>query len=107
MKDQLSEYDRQVLYEVSERVKKMAGNMERTQIADYIQLMHHPWRIFVLNLVGGTARGIGIAIGVTVFTSTILYILQGLGALNLPIIGDYIAQLVDIVQSKLDTRTYR
>ena len=107
MKERLNDYDREVLYEVSEKVNKIAAGMERTQIADYIQLMHKPWRIIMMNLVGGAARGVGIAIGVTVFTSTILFILQGLGALNLPIIGDYIAKLVEIVQSKLDTRTYR
>jgi len=44
----------------------------------------------------------GIAIGVTLFTATIIYGLQKLGALNLPIIGDFIAEIVKIVQAQLE-----
>jgi hypothetical protein len=107
VKDRQQEHDRQVLDEVKEQVNNIAANMERIQIADYIQMMNRPWRLIVMNLISGTARGVGIAIGVTVFTSLTLYLLQLLGALNLPIIGHYIAELVAIVQAKLDSRTYR
>ena len=51
-------------------------------------------------------HGIGIAIGFTFFAATILYVLQMLGKLNLPIIGDYIADIVRIVQRQLEGRTY-
>lgn len=36
------------------------------------------------------------------FAATIIYVLQALGALNLPIIGDYIADIVRIVQRQLE-----
>ena len=48
----------------------------------------------------------GIAIGFTFFAATIIYVLQLLGALNLPIVGDYIADIVRIVQRQLDMNTY-
>ncbi|WP_222125158.1 DUF5665 domain-containing protein, partial [Bacillus pumilus] len=51
-------------------------------------------------------RGVGVAIGVTFFAASIIYVLQGLGALNLPIIGDYIADIVRIVQRQLELKTY-
>ncbi|MCL6456772.1 MAG: DUF5665 domain-containing protein [Gorillibacterium sp.] len=108
MKDQANESDRHMLYEMNERIKKVAAQMERVQISDYIQLMNHPWRLVFNNLLGGLARGVGIAIGVTLFTSTIIYVLQLLGALNLPIIGDYIAKVVEVVQSEMDShKAYR
>ncbi|MEO3947471.1 DUF5665 domain-containing protein [Gorillibacterium sp. CAU 1737] len=103
MKDQLDHYDREVLEEVKRKVDQIAVNLERVQIADYIALMNKPWRLIFNNMLGGIARGVGIAIGLTVFTSTILYVLQLLGALNLPIIGDYIAKIVEVVQSRLRT----
>ncbi|WP_438433438.1 DUF5665 domain-containing protein [Gorillibacterium sp. sgz500922] len=102
LKEELDHYDREVLTEVSRKVDQIAVNLERVQIADYINLMNKPWRLIFNNVLGGIARGVGIAIGVTVFTSTILYILQLLGALNLPIIGDYIARLIQVVQSQLE-----
>ncbi len=92
--------------EVSIRLQKIAENMEKTQIADYVQLLNRPRRLIAVNLVAGIARGVGIAIGFTVFTATIVYALQRLGALNLPIIGDYIAEIVKIVQAQLEGRAY-
>lgn len=52
------------------------------------------------------SRGVGIAIGFTFFAATIVYILQLLGKLNLPIVGDYIADIVRIVQQQLQINPY-
>ncbi|AWB46977.1 hypothetical protein DCC85_14710 [Paenibacillus sp. CAA11] len=80
--------------------------LEKSRIADYTQLLHRPIKLIWLNLLSGTARGVGIAIGFTFFAATIIYVLQVLGALNLPIIGDYIADLVRIVQRQMELNTY-
>ncbi|WP_213506337.1 DUF5665 domain-containing protein [Paenibacillus faecis] len=83
-----------------------ARQLEKSKIAEYTELLNRPWRLILLNLLSGTARGVGIAIGFTFFAATIIYILQVLGALNLPIIGDYIADIVRIVQRQLELNTY-
>nr|WP_204816800.1 DUF5665 domain-containing protein [Paenibacillus mendelii] len=88
------------------RLGKVADDMERSQIAEYVDLLNRPWSLIWRNLVAGTARGVGIAIGFTFFAATILYVLQLLGALNLPIIGDYIADIVRIVQHQLEGKAY-
>ncbi|MDU0328674.1 DUF5665 domain-containing protein [Paenibacillus sp. 3LSP] len=80
--------------------------LEKSRIAEYTELLNRPWRLIWLNLLSGTARGVGIAIGFTFFAATIIYILQILGALNLPIIGDYIADIVRIVQRQMELNTY-
>jgi hypothetical protein len=98
--------DRQLLSSLNEKVNTMAANMEKTQIADYVQLMNSPKKLILTNIMAGIARGVGIAIGFTIFTATILYILRKLGALNLPIIGDYIADIVRIVQAQLEGRAF-
>ncbi|MFI2857507.1 DUF5665 domain-containing protein [Paenibacillus sp. JSM ZJ436] len=82
----------------------MAQQLEKSRIQEYTQLLHRPWKLVGLNLLAGTARGIGIAIGFTFFAATIIYLLQALGALNLPIVGDYIADIVQIVQRQLELR---
>ncbi|WP_420805401.1 DUF5665 domain-containing protein [Paenibacillus sanguinis] len=81
---------------------KWTRQLEKSRIVEYTELLNRPWRLIWLNLLSGTARGVGIAIGFTFFAATIIYMLQILGALNLPIIGDYIADIVRIVQRQLE-----
>ncbi|GIQ64159.1 hypothetical protein PACILC2_27270 [Paenibacillus cisolokensis] len=97
---------RQSLDLVDRRLQKMAADMERSHIADYVNLLNRPFSLLWRNLLAGTARGVGIAIGFTFFAATILYVLRILGALNLPIIGDYIADIVRIVQIQLEGKAY-
>lgn len=85
---------------------RLARQMEKSRIADYSELLHSPFRLIWLNILAGTARGVGIALGFTFFAATIIYVLQVLGALNLPIIGDYIADIVRIVQHQLELKTF-
>lgn len=85
---------------------KLTQQMEKSRIAQYTELLHSPWRLIWLNVLSGAARGVGIAVGFTFFAATIIYVLQGLGALNLPIIGDYIADIVRIVQHQLELKTF-
>ncbi|WP_376744638.1 DUF5665 domain-containing protein [Paenibacillus typhae] len=84
----------------------LAQQMEKARIAEYTELLHSPFRLIWLNILSGTARGVGIALGFTFFAATIIYVLQVLGALNLPIIGDYIADIVRIVQHQLELKTF-
>ncbi|EOS57911.1 hypothetical protein C812_00957 [Paenibacillus barengoltzii G22] len=85
---------------------KWTRQLEKSRITEYIQLLNRPWRMVWLSLLSGIARGVGIAIGFTFFAATIIYLLQLLGALNLPIIGDYIADIVRIVQRQMELNTY-
>lgn len=105
-KGKLQAKDEDSLNKLELRLSKIVDDLEKTHIADYVDLLQHPFKLIWRNLLGGTARGVGIAIGFTFFAATILYVLQILGALNLPIIGDYIADIVRIVQIQLEGKTY-
>lgn len=98
--------DQKQLTSLNDRLVKIANQMEKTQIADYVMLLNKPRRLILINLMTGIARGVGIAIGFTVFAAVILYALRLLGALNLPIIGDFIADIVKIVQVQLEGRAF-
>lgn len=50
------------------------------------------------NFFAGIARGVGIGIGVTIITAILVIIMQKIVTLNIPIIGEYIADIVDIVE---------
>lgn len=91
---------------LSDQIQRLAIQMERANFAEYVQLMQRPRRLIFLNFISGTARGVGIAIGFTVVAAVILYVLQKLTVLNLPIIGDFIADIVRIVNAQLHTPSY-
>ena len=96
----------QAAEELRRQLDNIAAGIERAKIAEYVDLLNRPLSLVWRNLLGGTARGVGIAIGFTFFAATILYVLQILGKLNLPIVGDYIADIVRIVQRQLEGRAY-
>lgn len=91
-----------LLKEVHRRVLKLTHDMEKANIADFVQIMNKPLRLFFMNIWAGIGRGVGIAIGFTVFASFMLIGLRWLGALNLPIIGGFVAEIVKVVQHQLE-----
>ena len=91
-----------IMESVDRKLNRFFNSLRFTEIAEYVQLMNAPRKLIMNNLIAGIARGVGMAIGFTVFLVTLLYVLRALGALNLPIIGDYIADIVKIVQAQLN-----
>lgn len=97
---------RGVLGFLSDKLERLSIDMEKAQLKEYVNLMHRPWQLIWRNFISGLSRGVGIALGFTFFAATIVYLLQFLGALNLPIVGDYIADIVRIVQRQLEINPY-
>lgn len=91
---------------LSDKLERLSIDMEKAQLKEYVNLMHRPWQLIWRNLISGLSRGVGIALGFTFFAATIIYLLKLLGALNLPIVGDYIAEIVRIVQRQLQINPY-
>lgn len=83
------------------RVHALALLLERAKLADYVQLMHNPWRLVWVNFIAGLARGVGMAIGGTVLVALLLFLLTQVAILNLPLISDFIAEIVRLVQMQL------
>ncbi len=86
---------------LSDRIAELSQQIEKYNLADYINLLNNPRRYMLLNFVGGLFRGLGFALGMTILAALVLYFLQRLVVLNLPIIGDFIAELVRIVLTYL------
>ena len=91
---------------LTDRIDRLARDMNRAQLREYVELTHKPWRLIWRSFISGLSRGIGIALGFTFFAATIVWLLQLLGALNLPIVGDYIADIVRIVKRQLEINPY-
>ncbi|MEQ2130336.1 DUF5665 domain-containing protein [Caldanaerobacter subterraneus KAk] len=100
-KEEKRDKDNLLLIAIKKQLDQMVELMEKMKIADYVELMQSPYRLLWLNFIGGVARGFGIAVGFTILGAIIIYILQKLVVLNLPLIGNIIADIVKIVQQKL------
>ena len=83
---------------INEKIDKINNILERSNIIELSYLVGNKKEILKRNLIAGIARGVGIGIGVTVVTAIIILLLRRLIMLNIPVIGDYIADIVEIVE---------
>ena len=80
------------------QIDNLNKNLLESNILDITMLLGNRKKLLWTNLIAGISRGIGIGIGVTVITALLIMLLQKIVTLNIPIIGEYIADIVEIVQ---------
>lgn len=80
------------------RIERAVDAFNKAGIAELVELYRHPWRMLYLNLISGIARGFGIAVGFSLVSAVFVTLLVRLAALNLPVIGEFIASVAGMVQ---------
>lgn len=90
-----------LLRSLEDKISKLSATMERVNLADYLRLINNPWRLLWVNFLAGLARGVGMAIGGTLLFAFILYILSKLAVWNLPVLSDFIANIIRMVEEQL------
>ena len=75
--------------------------LEKSRIIEISYIIGNKKEIIKRNLLAGIFRGIGIGIGITIISAALIIFLQKLIKLNIPVIGDYITDIVNIVQKNL------
>ncbi len=93
--------EREYLETLGNKIDEMARSMEKLGIAEYVTMIENPRRLFWVNFWQGVARGFGMAIGFTILAGLVIYLLQKIVVLNMPLIGSFIAEIVNIVQNQL------
>lgn len=84
--------------EFLEKLRWLSSYFEKLKIGDYVQMVQEPKRLIKVNFFVGIARGIGIGIGFTLLGAFALYLLNKLAILNLPLIGNFISELMDYIE---------
>lgn len=79
-------------------IDKLTEMLRNINLHDLIYILGSKKEIIKRNLLAGIARGIGGGIGFTIITAIIIYFLQKIVRLNIPIIGEYINDIIEIVQ---------
>ncbi len=85
---------------LEEKLSKLAYTLEKAQISEYVSLLENPKKLLYLNFLTGVARGLGMAVGFTLLGALAIYILQKIVFLNLPVISDFIADIVRMVREQ-------
>lgn len=84
-----------------ERLEGLLHSFERMQLEEYLQYATNKRRLFRHNLLIGMARGLGTALGVTVLGAVVIVLLQRMMVENIPVIGDFLADVVRVVQQRM------
>ena len=86
---------------LARKIDELGVALEKMKLAEYVELLNRPSRLFYINFFAGVARGFGMAVGFAILGALLIYTLQKLQVLNLPVIGGLIAEIVKIVQTNL------
>ena len=83
---------------LNKSIDDLANTLEKGNIRDLVYLLGSKKEIIVRNLIAGIFRGVGIGIGVTLISAILITILQRIVKLNIPVLGEYVSDIVEIVQ---------
>lgn len=83
------------------KLEELADKIQDINIAEYIELVRSPKKMLYINFISGLARGLGIAIGATLLGAIFLIILLNLAQSNIPLIAEFVARIIKIVETYL------
>ena len=85
--------------QILEYLCKLNYILNKNKVLDLVELAGNTKKFLIRNFTSGIIKGIGIGIGFSIITALIIYILQKIIKLNIPIISKYISDIVNIVET--------
>ncbi len=82
-----------------EQLDRWLDAMERLRLADYLRYVDDRRKLLWNSFWSGLARGVGMAIGFTILGAILILILQDLARHNLPLIGELLDEIMNVVQN--------
>lgn len=83
---------------LNQNIERLLDIWEKKKIEQLIDILGNKTELIKRNFLAGIFRGMGFGIGVTIVTAIIIYLLQRLVRLNLPGVGRFITDIVEIVE---------
>lgn len=83
---------------LNQSVEELTKILQEGNLVELSYILGNRKEIIKRNLIAGIFRGVGIGIGVTIITALLVMLLQKIVTLNIPVIGEYIADVVEIVE---------
>lgn len=89
---------------IVKKIEHLTRRIEMMHLDAFLRYVHDWRRRLFFDFLSGIARGVGFSIGFSVLGALILYLLKNMALSSLPVIGQFVAQLVRIVENNLGTR---
>jgi len=84
---------------LNKNIERLIEMMQKSQLHDIAMFLGSKKRMFFSNFFAGIFRGIGFSIGFTIITAIVIIILQKIVLLNIPVIGEYINDVIAILEA--------
>ncbi len=81
-------------------IDELNFTLTKNNLIDLAEILGNRKEMLIRNLLSGIAKGIGIGIGFSILTAILVIILQKIVTLNIPVIGEYVKDVMDIVNRR-------
>ena len=81
-------------------IEKLNSTLTRSRWIELGEIMGNWKKLIWRNFISGISKGVGIGIGVSIITAIIIIILRRIITLNIPVISNYIADIIEIIETK-------
>ena len=85
----------------SELIQRLTDTLERMHLDEYLEYVSNRRRMIWNNLLYGAVRGLGFTLGFTVLGALVIVLLQRLVAENVPLIGDFLAEVIHAIEARM------
>lgn len=92
--------DKRIEQKLLIELNKLNSVFYEKRIIELMEIMGNTRKFFIRNFTSGIVKGIGVGVGFSIITAFIIYLLQKIIKLNIPIISKYISDIIEIVQTK-------
>lgn len=88
----------EILARIENKIDDLNYKITKNKIIELGEVIGSWRKLLWRNFVSGITKGMGIGIGFSIITAIIIVILNRIITLNIPVISQYIADIVEIVQ---------
>lgn len=85
----------------AELIDRLTDMLERMHLDDYLEYVSNRKRMLFNNLLYGIVRGLGFTIGFTVLGALVIVLLRSLVTENIPIIGNFLAEVIHAIEERM------
>ena len=87
------------IVKLNDNLDKINYILSKNNVIELVELLGNSKKLIWRNFISGLSKGIGIGIGVTILSAILIYLLQRIVRLNIPVIGEYISDIAQIVEN--------
>ena len=85
---------------LEENIEKLNDSLVKNRWIEFSEIIGNWKKLIWRNFISGISKGVGIGIGFSIISAIIIITMQRIITLNIPVLSNYIADIVEIVETK-------